>query len=205
LNRRSGRLKYEGWFLAHLGWIARLAGNTADAVGHGRRAVAAVPPQRHTWFGATANALLACTLLASGQDEHRREAVQLLRDGLAVADLSGAEGYRLRCLAPLAQAIGSPDMLAQADRMLAAARIPEGYAWIHGLDAYLALGRGWLQAGEPDRAAADLERLVLPGRRLGWEPLLAACGAEELLAATGHSSAASRLATRSAPSEGTAR
>jgi DNA-binding SARP family transcriptional activator/tetratricopeptide (TPR) repeat protein len=219
LNRRSGRVKYEGWFLAHLGWIARLAGHTGDAVGHGRRAVAAVPPDGHSWFGATASSMLACTLLSTGEEAGRREAVRLLRHGLAAADRSGAEGYRLRCLAPLAEATGSHDALAQADRMLAAARVPDGFAWLHGVDVYLALGRGWLAAGRPQPAADVLELLVGPGRRQGWTPLLTAAGADQLLAeslrAAGpgptsraraparHNSAASRPATRSAPSPGT--
>src|ERR1700694_1997528 len=109
LSRRSGRLTYEGWFLAHLGWIARLAGRSDDAIGHGRRAVAAVPADGHSWFGATASSMLACSLLSTGADAARREAVRRLRRGLAAADRSGAEGYRLRCLAPLAEATGSLD------------------------------------------------------------------------------------------------
>jgi DNA-binding SARP family transcriptional activator len=211
LNRRSGRLTYEGWFLAHLGWIARLAGRSDDAIAHGRRAVAAVQPDGHSWFGATANSMLACSLLRTGADADRREATRLLRHGLAAADRSGAEGYRLRCLAPLAEATGSLDELAQADRMLAAARFPDGFAWIHGVDAYLSLGRGWLAAGQPRRAASVLESLVGPGRRQGWLPLLKAAGADRLLtqsrraSASAHSSPASRPATRSAPSAGTAR
>ncbi len=203
LTRRSGRVKYEGWLLAHLGWIARLAGHTDDAIGQGRRSVAAVPPDGHSWFGATANAMLAVTLLGTGQAAHRTEAVRLLRAGLAAADRSGAEAYRLRCLAPLAEATGSRDVLLLADRILREARLPAGHAWVAGADAYLALGRSWLAAGEPERAAAVLESLVGPAEATGWAALVRAAGAYELLERCGHSSPARRAATRSAPSEGT--
>ncbi len=203
LTRRSGRVKYEGWLLAHLGWIARLAGHTEDAIGQGRRSVAAVPPDGHSWFGATANAMLAVTLLGTGQAAHRTEAVRLLRAGLAAADRSGAEAYRLRCMAPLAEATGSLDVLQLADRILREARLPAGHAWVAGADAYLALGRSWLAAGEPERAAAVLESLVGPAEATGWTALVRAAGAYELLERCGHSSPARRAATRSAPSEGT--
>jgi len=205
LTRRSGRLKYEGWLLAHLGWIARLAGHTADAVGQGRRSVAAVPPDGHSWFGATANAMLATTLLGTGAPADRAEAVRLLRSGLAAADRSGAEGYRLRCMAPLAEATGSTDVLVQADRLLATARFPDGFAWLAGADAYLSLGRAWLAAGEPDRGAAVLTRLVDAADRAGWTACVRAAGALQLLEQCTHSSALSRAATRSAPSPGTGR
>ncbi len=205
LTRRSGRIKYEGWLLAHLGWIARLAGHTDDAIGHGRRSVAAVPPDGHSWFGATANAMLATTLLSTGVAAHRAEAVRLLRSGLAAADRTGAEGYRLRCMAPLAEATGSRDVLLQADRVLADARLPDGFAWMAGADAYLALGRAWLAAGEPDRAGTVVNSLVGPAEASGWSALVRAAGAYELLdrCAHAHSSPARRAATRSAPSEGT--
>ncbi|MFI5100288.1 MAG: hypothetical protein ACHQE5_07210, partial [Actinomycetes bacterium] len=123
--------------------------------------------------------------------------------GLAAADRSGAEGYRLRCMAPLAEATGSRDVLLQADRILREARLPAGHAWVAGADAYLALGRAWLAAGEPERAAAVLESLVGPAEATGWAALVRAAGAYELLERCGHSSPARRAATRSAPSEGT--
>jgi DNA-binding SARP family transcriptional activator/tetratricopeptide (TPR) repeat protein len=205
LTRRSGRVKYEGWLLAHLGWLARLAGHTDDAIGHGRRSVAAVPPDGHSWFGATANAMLAVTLLGTGKPAHRSEAVRLLRAGLAAADRSGAEGYRLRCMAPLAEATGSTELLVQADRILRDARLPSGHAWVSGTDAYLALGRAWLTAGEPQQATAVLESLVGPAEATGWSALLHAAGAYDLLQQCRHSSDASREATRSAPSDGTGR
>src|SRR5207249_544104 len=98
----------------------------------------------------------ATTLLATGDARDRAEAVRLLRAGLAAADRSGAEAYRLRCIAPLAEAIGSIDLLQHADRLLSDARLPAGYAWVSGTDAYLSLGRAWVAADRPDRAARVL-------------------------------------------------
>jgi hypothetical protein len=203
LTRRSGRVKYEVWLIAHLGWIARLAGRMDDAVGHGRRSVAAVPPDGHSWFGATANAMLASTLMTTGDAAGTAEAVRLLRAGLAAADRSGAEAYRLRCIAPLAEVTGSLDLLLHADRILAEARLPVGYAWVTGADTYLSLGRAWLAAGRPDRAAGVLHQLVAAAETTGWGAMVRAAGAPQLLAAAGHTSSDSRVATRSAPSAGT--
>ena len=222
LTRRSGRIMYEGWLIAHLGWIARLAGRPDDALGHGRRSVAAVPAEGHSWFGATANAMLATTLLATGDERDRAEAVHLLRSGLAAADRSGAEAYRLRCIAPLAEATGSIDVLLHADRLLGDARLPAGHAWVLGTDAYVSLGRAWLAAGRADRAVLVLTDLVAAGERTGWDAVVRAGGATDLLAeataaaeaaeaagtADGHRTptqtrSASRAATRSAPSAGT--
>ena len=204
LTRRSGRIKYEGWLIAHLGWIARLAGRLDDALGHGRRSVAAVPPDGHSWFGATANAMLATTLIATDGAGHRAEAVRLLRAGLAAADRSGAEGYRLRCMAPLAEVTESADVLLHADRILAEARLPDGFAWVAGADAYISLGRAWLAIGRADRAQTVLSSLVTDGDATGWSAVVTASGARTLLAeAVAHTSSASLAATRSAPSPGT--
>ncbi len=208
LTRRSGRVKYEGWLIAHLGWIARLSGRLDDALGHGRRSVAAVPPEGHSWFGATANAMLATTLLGTGDERDRAEAVRLLRSGLAAADRSGAEAYRLRCIAPLAEATGAVEVVLHADRILSAARLPAGHAWVLGTDAYLSLGRAWLAAGRADRAVRVLDSLVTAADSTGWGVLLRAAGAVDLLdtatrEADAHTSSDSSVATRSAPSEGT--
>ena len=46
--------------------------------------------------------------------------------GARLAEQDGAESYRLRCLAPLAQATGSADVLDEADAMLARVRVPAG-------------------------------------------------------------------------------
>jgi DNA-binding SARP family transcriptional activator/tetratricopeptide (TPR) repeat protein len=196
LNRRSGRVAYEGWFLAHIGWLARLDGRIDDAVAHGRRAIVVTGDGSTSWFGAAACAMLATTLLSTGDPKVRPEALNLLRRGLSAADRSGAEAYRLRCLAPLAELTASVDLTAQADRMLGAAALPPGSAWLGGAEVYLALARTWLAADQPARALAVLEPFLSAATAAGWTAFLDAVGAPGLRASC-------RSATRSAPSAGT--
>ena len=176
LARRSGRRGYEAWYLAHLGWIARLQGRIDDAVAHGRRSLDA-PTTIHTWFRSTACAMQAANVLARGQAGAREEAVQLLEDGLTAAEQSGAESYRLRCLAPLAELTGDLALLREADDLLASARFVPGTAWLHGLDAYLALARAWRHAGDDVRAQAIVTELCTAGESAGWGVVLEASGA----------------------------
>jgi DNA-binding SARP family transcriptional activator/tetratricopeptide (TPR) repeat protein len=183
LCRRSGRLKYEGWYVAFLGWVARLAGRPADAVGQGRRSVEASGGGAHSWFTPTATAMYATTLLEQVGEPARPQAVRMLRSGLAAADRSGAESYRLRCLAPLAWATGRRELAEQADRMLADARLPEGNAWLLGVDAYVSLARAWVALDERERARAVLAPLVAAGGAMGWSAVLEVTGAPGLLAA----------------------
>ena len=56
------------------------------------------------------------------------EAIELFERGHAIAKKDGTEAYLLRCLAPLAEATRSPAVLAEADRLLAGARLPAGDA-----------------------------------------------------------------------------
>jgi DNA-binding SARP family transcriptional activator/tetratricopeptide (TPR) repeat protein len=202
LTRRRGRVGYESWYLGHLGWIARLEGHLDDALVHGRRSLDATAGI-HTWFGSTACAMQAANLMARGSDGDRDEAVRLLRTGWASAEQSGAESYVLRCLAPLAELTGDPDLLDQADAMLREAQFAPGTAWLHGLDAYLALARAWRNMGDDLRALEVLTPFVDAGRRAGWSVLLDVAGAFELEAALQKSSARSPAARR-APSPGTA-
>lgn len=180
LARRSGRSGYEAWYLAHLGWIARMQGRADDAVAHGRRSLEA-PRTIHAWFRSTACAMQAANLVASGHEGARPEAVRLLREGLASAEQSGAESYRLRCLAPLAELTGDPDQLRDADVMLRSATFVPGTAWLHGLDAYLALARAWRAAGDDARATEILTDITNAGASAGWSAVLTASGAFELL------------------------
>ena len=176
LARRSGRRGYEAWYLAHLGWIARLQGRIDDAVAHGRRSLDA-PTTIHTWFRSTACAMQAANVLARGHKGAREVAIQLLEEGLAAAEQSGAEGYRLRCLAPLAELTGDLSLLREADDLLASARFVPGTAWLHGLDAYLSLARAWRDAGDDVRARAILADLGAAGESAGWGVVLEASGA----------------------------
>lgn len=86
--------------------------------------------------------------------------------GYASVGESAAEGYRLRCLAPLAAASGSPDALHGADNILSGVTAPPGQAWVLGADAYLCTAQAWSAAGDPTRAAtacAPLLRATGPG------------------------------------------
>jgi hypothetical protein len=171
---------YECWYLAHLGWIARLEGRLDDALVHGRRSLEA-PAGIHSWFHATSCAMHAANLMARGRDDDRDEAARLLRLGLAAAERSGAEAYRLRCAAPLAELTGDVDLLGEADLMLRSAQFSPGSAWLHGMDAYVSLARAWSNVGDDVRAEQVLAPLLEAGRRSGWSDLLDVVGATEVV------------------------
>ncbi|MEP6696332.1 MAG: AAA family ATPase [Pseudonocardiales bacterium] len=171
VNRRSGHVGYERWLTAHLGWLARLQGRYDDAVGHGRRAIAAGGELGHAWYFALASAMLAATLLEVGDTD---EAIRVLRSTPAGGDASPA--YRLRTLAALAEATGSSATLAQADALLRSIEAPPGGAWLLGADAYFGVARAWLANDVPDaadRAGAALAPLMTAAERHGWLPLQA--------------------------------
>ena len=174
VNHEAGYGEYVAWFLAHRGWVERLRGRLDDAAHHGRAAVDVASRTDHPWWLATANALLACTLLETGAVS---EAVTLLEAGLAVADRSGTEAYRLRCLGPLAQATGRLDILRQADDLLGRVRAPSGAAWLPGADAYLGVARAWLARDEPARAMAAVTPLLAAAERNDWAVVRAGAAA----------------------------
>jgi hypothetical protein len=170
-NRRGGYPHAASWYVAHLGWLARLRGHDDDAVAEGRRAIAMTERYEHPWWRAATSAMLGGTLMLTGE---RAEAVQLFERGLAAAEQAGVEAYVLRCAAPLAAATGSPAVLDQAAGLLAAASMPDGAAWVLGDDCYLSLAAAWLDRDEPDRARAVLAPLLAVARRVPWIPALAA-------------------------------
>ncbi|MDT4973576.1 MAG: hypothetical protein QOG22_3719 [Pseudonocardiales bacterium] len=171
LNRRSGHAAYEGWFHAHLGWIARLEGRRADAVEHGRRSLVRVGDQPHSWWNTFGRAMLATTLLETGGAD--AEVTALLEEGLHLADRGGAPAYRLRCLALLAQVTGSRDLLADADATLAAVSTPAGHAWLHGVDVYVAVATAHLDHDSVDAAAHVIAPVLTAARSTGSVPALA--------------------------------
>ena len=77
---------------------------------------------------------------------------------------------------------------------------PPDAAWLYGADAYTSVARAWLARDEPERAAAVLEPLLRPPRRLART---AAARATAALAR--QNSSASSAAARSAPSVSTGR
>jgi ATP/maltotriose-dependent transcriptional regulator MalT len=180
ISRRGGFVGEPSWFVAHLGWLARLQGRFDQALAHGHAAVAQARRVPQAWFSPTANALLAGTLLACGDAD---DAAAALRDGLDAAGPEGAEAYRLRCLAPLAEATGDPAVLAEAERLLGRIETPPGSAFLLGADAYLCVARAQLQSGDPSRARAVLAPLLATARRLEWIPVLVEAGSVDARAA----------------------
>ena len=171
INRRSGWPQWAAFFPAHLGWLARLRGRDGEAVSLGRRALHLSEENSHPWVCALACAMLGTTLLAAGS---RAEAIELFERGHAAVQDNGAEVYLLRCLAPLAEATGSSAVLAEADQMLAGARLLAGDAWVLGYEVYLSVARAWLTAGQPERARAVLAPLLGAVEREPWVAALAA-------------------------------
>jgi DNA-binding SARP family transcriptional activator/tetratricopeptide (TPR) repeat protein len=171
--RANGQPAYETWHLAHLGWLARLQGDDERAVELGQAAVALNHEVPHAWCGAAAAALLGTTFLELGRVE---EAVATLELGRGLAEQEGSEAYLLRCLAPLAEATGSREILDQADRLLSQVATPSGSAWMGGDFTYLSIARAWVAAGEPARARAVLAPMLAVARRVPWVgPLAEGC------------------------------
>jgi DNA-binding SARP family transcriptional activator/tetratricopeptide (TPR) repeat protein len=168
LNHRSGYRLHESWFVAHLGWLARVQGQLDAALRHGRHAVELATALPHRWAVPTAHALLGSTLLEIGDTGEAAHVLTIARDRLGP---SGAEAHVLRCLAPLAEATGSADVLTEADALLTGITTPAGTAWVIGSDAYLSVARAWLAHGEPARARTVLRPLLTAARRSGWLPM----------------------------------
>ncbi|GIH73901.1 ATP-binding protein [Planobispora longispora] len=174
VNRRSGYTGYEKWYVAHLGWIARLRGRHDDAVRYGRRSL---DLDAHAWWSAAALGMHATTLIEIGET---REAAAILERGLEDHTLPDAQAYRLRCLAPLAEATGSRALLDEADAMLGAVQAPPGTAWLQGTDAYVSVARARLARGEPREALRVLKPLLTAASQAGW--LAPAAAARDLAA-----------------------
>lgn len=168
--RRSGYTPHEPFFIAHLGWVHRLAGRLDEARRDGRRAVELADRHGHAGWSTTAASLYAGTLLATGE---RAAAAAVLRPAARVADVPGAEAYLLRCLGPLAEATGDLGVLRRADALLQTVRVPPGCSWLLGADAYLGVARAWRRADRPDRADAILSGFRAAAVTAGW-PALAA-------------------------------
>jgi DNA-binding SARP family transcriptional activator len=171
LTQQGGYPHQVAWFVAHLGWIARLRGRDEEAMTLGRRAVDLSEQHEHGWWQAATRAMLGDTLLLRGD---HTGAVTLYEQGLAAARKSGMEAYLLRCAAPLAAATGSSAILAEAAGWLEQAAIPDGGAWMLGYEAYLSLAEAWLGHGEPERARAVLAPMLAVADREPWTAALAA-------------------------------
>ena len=172
-TRRAGLTVYLAWYVAHLGWLARLHGDYPAALRLGREAMSLNERAPHGWCGASAAALLGTTLIETGSGS---AAIEILERGCSMADLEGSEAYLLRCLGPLAQSSGSGELLRQADEMIARIAAPPGSAWLLGSDSYLAVARAWLARNDADRARRVLAPLIAAAARVPWvAPLAAGC------------------------------
>jgi len=176
LNRQAGYPHQKAWFVAHLGWLARLRGRDEEALTLGRRALELTEQHEHTWWQATARTMLGGTMLTAGD---RAEAIELLERGLAAAQQAGLEAYLLRSAAPLAAATGSRALLSEAAGLLEQASIPSGGAWMFGYESYLSLAQAWLGHDEPERARAVLAPMLAVADREPWTPALAAALVED--------------------------
>ncbi len=123
INQRSGYPQWTAFYLAYLGWLARIRGRDGEAVALGRRALGLYQANDHPWCGALACAALGTTLLAGGS---RAEAIELLErgHGAVLAPLLGAV-ERVPWVAALAaalvadgEALGRLGELAQARAVL---------------------------------------------------------------------------------------
>jgi tetratricopeptide (TPR) repeat protein len=171
LNRQAGYPHQQAWYMAHLGWLARLRGRLDEAMALGRQAVELSKQHEHGWWHATACTMLGDTVLQTGD---RAGAIELFERGLVAARRAGLEAYLLRCTAPLAVASGSRALLDEAAGWLERASIPDGGAWMLGYEAYLSLAEAWLGHDEPERARAVLAPLLAVADREPWLPALAA-------------------------------
>jgi DNA-binding SARP family transcriptional activator/tetratricopeptide (TPR) repeat protein len=165
VHRRSGYRAHGAWHVAVLGAVARLRGRYDEAVAIGRRAVALSEQAPHVWTAAATGAALGTTLLETGAVD---EAVAVLETARAAASQDGAEAILLRCLAPLAEATGSAEILADAAALLGQISTPDGSAFLTADGCYLAVARAWLARGEPDRARAALGPLLTAAARVPW-------------------------------------
>jgi hypothetical protein len=148
-----------------------MQGHHGPALGHARRAMALAEGTDHRWFATTADVQLGSTLRELGDTE---QAVALLTSARKRAEREGAEGHLLRCLGPLAEATGCPDVLADADALLGHIRTPPGSAWLLGTDVYVTIAHAWINHGEPTRAREVMSPLLGAAEREGWIPALAA-------------------------------
>jgi DNA-binding SARP family transcriptional activator/tetratricopeptide (TPR) repeat protein len=157
-NRRSGFTAYEGWFTSHVAMLDQLRGRYDSALERGRHAVALANDSPHPWWLPTTHTLLAATLVATGAPE---AAIPLLRRAREVAGVgTGAPAHLGPATALLAEVTGSADLLAEAAALLDGIRAPDGGAWLYGAETYLAVARGWLAHGEPQRARDTLAPML---------------------------------------------
>jgi DNA-binding SARP family transcriptional activator/tetratricopeptide (TPR) repeat protein len=209
LSRSRGSIAYETWFLAYLGYYARLQGRPDDAMAHGRRSMEAAgrTEPAHAWCRAIAAVSFGTTLLRTGRAD---EAADVLLGSVHTAPAGHASAYRARFMAAIAEATGDGAALDEAEALLSAVTVPTGGGWLLGWDAYVSVALAQAAAGDPGRARQTLLPVLDAARRVSWAPVLTE--GEGLLRTlensadrVGQSISASRAAARPAPSVSTGR
>lgn len=172
LNAELGDVAHRSLFLDALGWLERSRGDYNAAIKTGREAHGLgrrlAPPDFVAWSAAT----LGWTLLEAGR---ARAAVEVLTEGLGLAEGGEAAAQVLRCASLLAAAhaeLGDRrrcDAAAErAERALRGMRLPPGGAFVFGGHATLALAT--VRLGR--REVAGAEELAAPlleaAHRGGW-------------------------------------
>ena len=173
VSRRGGLIGHDSWFLAHLGWLARLRGRFDLALQHGRAAAAQARLVPQAWFGPTADALLAGTMLDCGDvDGAAASAARRPRHRRS----GGCGGLPAALPRPAGRGHRGSGRARGGRALLDGIETPPGGAFLLGADAYLCVARARLQSGDPSRARAVLAPLLAAARRLEWIPVLVTAG-----------------------------
>ena len=165
ISRRGGFVGEPSWFVAHLGWLARLQGGSTGAGPRPRGGGAGASRCRRPGVSPTANALLAGTLLACGDAD---DAAARLRDGLDAAGPEGAEAYGCAASPRSPRPLEIRPCSRRPRGCSRGIETPPGSAFLLGADAYLCVARARAPAGDPSRARAVLAPLLAAARRLEW-------------------------------------
>ena len=144
LNRQAAIRTPEAWYVAHLGWLARLRGRLDEAMALGRQAVELTEQHEHAGGRPTACAMLGDTVLLTGD---RAGAIALFERGLTAAQQAGRGGLPAALRWPRWPPRPARGRCwSEAAGLLERASIPDGGAWMLGYEAYLSLAEAWLAA-----------------------------------------------------------
>ncbi len=175
------RVHDDGNTPAHFGvfaWLERSRGRYGAALDVAKRAWETARKQGHAEWTAWSAIYLGSLLLDLGAYD---ESSDVLGQGAAAADRSGADLHGVRCFAHLGRArlslgdrAGAGEALRRADDVFLRVVLPPDRSFVFASDAYIgaALIRGAL--GDPARARADLARLMPVWERDGFLEAVAA-------------------------------
>jgi tetratricopeptide (TPR) repeat protein len=177
INGRIGDRVSEPIFEATLAWVHRSCGDYAEALQHGRRAVAQSEELGNAESTAWSAASLGWTLLEVYAWE---EAACCLQRGLKAAEGSMALCHALRCIGSLAWAhwlMGKREdalaLAAQAEALCQQITAPPGQAFIQGMHAYVGIAWVYLAAGQVERAEQLINPILIAAETSGWQEAIA--------------------------------